>query len=129
MAENSKTRLRVKIAKEDMGAFVGFKTVWGWPTRSKYLAVTHQVIRDSGWKQYKRRFAITHVPTGFTALKNFRSVRQAQLAAAVVAALPLNLPTVTKDNSMKRVSKLDQKWYDWLKQWRAGAAAGGESNK
>jgi hypothetical protein len=132
MAENSKTRVRVKIAKEDMGAFVGFKTVWGWPTRSKYLAVTHQVIRDSRWKHYKRKFAITHLPTGYAALKNFTSVRQAQLAAAIVGVMPLKLATVTKENSLRRREKLDPKLIAWLQSWNgkrlsAGAAAGGES--
>jgi hypothetical protein len=132
MAENSKTRVRVKIAKEDMGAFVGFKTVWGWPTRSKYLAVTHQVIRDSRWKHYKRKFAITHLPTGYVALKNFTSVRQAQLAAAIVGVMPLKLATVTKENSLRRREKLDPKLIAWLQSWNgkrlsAGAAAGGES--
>lgn len=119
MSENSK--IRVKIAKEDMGAFVGFKTVWGWPTRSQCLAVTHEVIRNSGWKHYKKRFAITHIPTGYAALRNFRSVRQAQLAASVLAALPLNLPTVTKKNCWNRAKKLDGKWLEWFSQWKRGA--------
>ena|SRR6185312_6860345 len=132
MAENSKTRVRVKIAKEGMGEFVGFKTVWGWPTRSKYLAVTHQVVRDNGFKQYKRRFAITHLPTGCAALRNFTSVRQAQLASAIVGVMPLKLATLAKKNCLRRRDKLDPKLIAWLQSWNdkrlsAGAAAGGES--
>lgn len=109
--------MKVKISKCEMGHPVGFKTVRGWPTRSKYLAVTPQVIPDSRWKLYKRRFAITHLRTGCVALRYFRSVRQAQLAAAVLGALPLKLATVTPKNSHKRKAALSQEWIRWLDTW------------
>lgn len=107
----------VKIARMKDGGPNGFMVRRCWPTQSKHLVVTRKVMPGTNYKQYKRLFSITHVKTGFAALSNFTSIRQAQLAAAVLGALPLKLATVTRKNSRKRAVALGPDWMKWMSLW------------